>query len=389
MPTGLKRSPHSTTKTAKPQPGDTDFEWGVDDPNTVDNLLNDARLELARADTLDVTNQNQGSASAERLANLPASLAGLRRPESAYDEAGVLKPDTRGLARRITEPLATAGGVAQLAGLVPASHLVPGLGVGLGVGGTLATVPDMLRRQFAPEEGEEAPGLLEGGLTAASLVPAARASLKGLKGMQAATPGRLRPFLGAVGDTESANALGGRALAYEGATRGARPAAKAAPQAIDQLMASPSFANLPKGNVSKARPALGANWKDELLGAEGPAKPFAWDEVGGNFAADASGSHVQAGAPQGAASFADAVRAEAKRPFRRMSAEGAFAGDRTNRGISGLELEGPQGLTAAMEGRIRPNEMPWETIQLPKSLSAEERLAARSMERFGKKYRKE
>ncbi len=362
----------------KPEPGDIDFQWGVDDPNTVDNLLNDAKLELARADALDVTNQNQGGASAEKLANLPASLAALRTPE-----------DTRGALRRFTEPLANVGQAAQTAAL-PAGLMQPAIGVGLGVGGTLATVPDMARRYFAPEEGEEAPGLLEGGLTAASLVPAARASLKGLKGMQAATPGRLRPFLGALGDTESANALGGRALAYEGAAaRGARPAAKAAPQAIDQLMASPSFANLPKGNVSKARPALGANWKDELLGAEGPAKPFAWDEVGGNFAADASGSHVQAGAPQGAASFADAVRAEAKRPFRRMSAEGAFAGDRTNRGISGLELEGPQGLTAAMEGRIRPNEMPWETLQLPKSLSAEERLAARSMERFGKKYRKE
>lgn len=46
---------------------------------------------------------------------------------------------------------------------------------------------------------------------------------------------------------------------------------------------------------SKARAAAtppATDWKEDLLGAEGPAKPFDWPEAGGRFEADATGSHV-------------------------------------------------------------------------------------------------
>ncbi len=163
---------------------------------------------------------------------------------------------------------------------------------------------------------------------------------------------------------EAANA-GGRALAYEGAQapmrpwpqpQGAAPVASASP--IEQLMETPAFSKLPQGNVSKAKPAAAALRAPESV-------------------------------------------------FDRMSREGAFAGDRT----TGQFTEGPGGLSSIAARAPRPkasaasimNDMeesyghglrpsPWQEVAVPSGptpMSAEQRLAARSMERFGKKYRKE
>lgn len=337
----------------KPEPGDLDFNWDTMDPNTVDRLLNEAKLALAQADAVDVTSQNQGGGSAEQVANIPASLAALQ-------ETG----DKRGLARRITEPLAGAGQMAQGMAL-PAGAMQPAIGAALGLGGTLATVPDYLRRMIAPEEGEDF-GAMEGGLTAAGVVPLMRPALKGLK---AATP-----FIGPLGDVAGADMMAGRALAYGGGA-GARPTARAAATPIDKLMASPSFANLPKGNVSKAAPL-------KLSGKLGPTEgPLTF----GDSVRDLARRNPDM---QGPTTFADAVRGEAARvksPFERMSAAGQFRGDRT----TGQFKEGAGGLSDLIAGRIRPHEMPWEPVALPQPLSPFERLAARSRERFGKKYRKE
>jgi hypothetical protein len=347
----------------KPEPGDVDFNWETMDPNTVDRLLAEAHGSLDSADQLATETDSA------RLAKLPASLAALREPY-----------DTRGPVRKFTEPLANVGNKAMLAG-IPAGAINPLIGGAMMSGGGLATIPDYLRKLIAPEGDESRPGMMESGGAALALLPAA-GSLRSLRTVAQDAKPFIGPLSAAATMEPGAANLAGRALAYEGGA-GVRPASLSSLQPIDRLMASSSFANLPRGNVSKA-----TSWKDELLGAEGPSQPFNWPEAGGNFAADTTGSHVQASA-QGANSFADAVRAEAARPFRRMSAEGAFAGDRTNRGIGALEAEGQQGLTAVQEGRVAPNEMPWEPVQLPPSLSPMERLAARSQERFGRKYRRE
>lgn len=303
----------------KPEPGDVNFQWGVDDPNTVDRLLAEAHGSLDSADQLA---QETGSA---RLAKLPASLAALRQP---YDE--------RGPVRKFTEPLAEVGNKAMLAA-IPAG-INPAIGGALLTGGGLATLPDYLRKLIAPEGDESRPGVVDTGMAGLAMLPSTGA-LRGLRGL-------------ARGAEEAANPLadlvGGRALAFEGP----QVAGRSRP-AIDKLMATESFSKLPKGPVSR----------------------------------------VPGGPEQGAQSFADAVRTEAARtksPFEQMSAAGEFAGDRTNRGVGALEQGGPQGLTALHEGRIQPyvNEVPLE-IPSVKPLDPMERLAARSKERFGKKYRKE
>lgn len=170
-------------------------------------------------------------------------------------------------------------------------------------------------------------GLTEHPVRSALDAAGVAAGLSSLKG--------LRAFANAGGaDVESlANLLGGQALAHEAQSQPMRPwlqaSGAAAPSAVDELMASPSFSKLPQGAVSKAKQS----------------------------------------------------------PFKRMSAEGAFGGDRT----TGQFTEGPSGLSAVAKGRVKPNDMPWETLPIPSSkpLDPMERLAARSKERFGKQYRKE
>lgn len=345
----------------KPEPGDADFKWGgldetghfqgaTDDPNNVDRLLGEARGTLGRADQL------AAETDSARLAALPASLASLREPY-----------DTRGPVRKFTEPLANVGNKAMLGG-IPAGTINPLIGGAMLTGGGLATIPDYFRKMVAPEGDEERPGVMESGMAGLALLPAA-GSLRSLRTVAQETKPFIGPLTGAATMEPGAANLAGRALAYEGGA-GVRPAGRNAASALDRLMASPSFANLPRGTVSKAAPGV---------------------ERGAQSSADAvreraGAIRANAGNPQqGAESFADAVRAEAARPFRRMEAEGAFAGDRTNRGIGALEVEGPGGLSS----QPRPYEMPWEPVELPPSLSPMDRLTARSQERFGKKYRKE
>jgi hypothetical protein len=372
----------------KPEPGDLEFQWGVDDPNNVDRLLAEAQLSLANADALDM---NTG---AERLAQLPASLAALRRPD-----------DVRGPVRKITEPLANIGGKAMLAA-IPAG-INPAIGSALLAGGGLATLPEYIRRVIALEGDEERPGFMETAGAGLAALPATGAlgALKSLAGYGKEAGALANP---------AADLLGGRALAYEGAqaARGARPAVPA----IEKLMETPSFVNLPRGPVSMAKSSAAAF--EDILGPEGPKAAFDWPELGGRFAPDATGSHVLAQGPvQGAQTFADAVRAEAARvksPFERMQAAGEFAGDRSVRGIGGLETEGPGGLNrlalASMKKRPgissrlgsvmhdmeenyghgpRPSTEVNLDIPSVEPISPYERLAMRSQERFGRRFRKE
>lgn len=306
--------------TRTPQPGDPDFDWGTMDPNVVDKLLAEAHGSLDRANAL------SSETDSGRLAKLPASLAALRRPD-----------DTRGPVRKFTEPLAQGGNAAMLAA-IPAG-VNPLIGGALLTGGGLATVPDYLRKMIAPEGDEERPGVVESGLTGLALLPAA-GSLRGLK--EIANP--------------TADLMAGRALAYDGPS-----VARRGTSAIDRLMASSSFENLPRGNVSMAseqnmrrNPLTG-----EVFAGDSPTK----------------------------------VAFPPKSPFEQMSAAGEFGGDRSVRGVGNLETEGRGGLSDLIGGRITPNEMPWEPIDLPastkKPLNPMDRLTARSKERFGRNFRRE
>lgn len=274
--------------------GSIEFDnWNYEHPDEA-RYSPDA-VTLAK-DTLGKADEFANQTGSADIAALDERLAALRS-----------KPDTRGLARRITEPLAGAGNIA-LATSVPAS-INPVIGGALATGGGLAVLPDLARRLIAPEEDENVPGGVEIGLSALGAAP----GLRGLRGVLK----EAAPFIGPIGDLEGAANIGGRALAYEGAQAGARPTSRASVSALQQLMETPSFANLPKGNVSAVtipRP-----------GVRQGAQSFA-DAV-----REQAGRMIP---EQGAASFADAVRSEARRvksPFERMAAAGEFAGDQIGR----------------------------------------------------------
>ncbi len=276
-------------------------------------------------------------------------------------------PKPKGALRGLTENVAGFGqmlGLAAVPGIVPSPYS-PIAGV-LGVGSSMAQAPDYIRRSIPSlrEEGEEMPGLMETAMTVGpAAVSGGKAALQGLRGLMSRAP----QAAGAADDL--ANLLGGQARAYEGADaplRGgivdpmqklALASRQAPPSAIDQLMETPAFARLPKGNVSKAKT---------------PKTP--------------------AGKPESV--------------FQRMQREGAFLGDRT----TGQFEEGPGGLSSLagrspvrgsssasimndMEGDwghgLRPS--PWRELSIPnpEPLSDMERLAARSAERFGRRFRKE
>jgi hypothetical protein len=146
-----------------PQPGDPDFDWSkYDEFKRGNDPLADAKRTLAGADQFA---DETGSAG---IASIPERLASLSK-----------KPDTRGIARRITEPLAKGGDVALMASL-PAM-INPAIGGALATGGGLATLPDYVRRIIAPEEDEQAPGYMETGMQGLAMLPAVGA-LRGLKG---------------------------------------------------------------------------------------------------------------------------------------------------------------------------------------------------------------
>jgi hypothetical protein len=315
--------------------GSIDYDnWNYEHPEAKGGT--DVALDAAKQ-TLGSANEFADQTGSADIAALDDRLAALRS-----------KPDMRGLARRITEPLAGAGNIA-LATSVPAS-INPVIGGALATGGGLAVLPDLARRLIAPEADENAPGGVELGLSALGAAP----GLRGLRGMLK----EAAPFIGPLGDLEGAAGIGGRALAYEGAQAGARPAERMSVSALQKLMETPSFANLPRGQVSMARIAKGAA--------------------------------PSVGEAQGAQSFADAVRGEAARvksPFERMAMAGEFAGDRSVRGISGLETEGPGGLSAVSSGRIVPE----RSLVIPsvEPMDPYQRLAARSVERFGRRFQRE
>jgi len=187
--------------------GSIDYDnWNYEHPEAqggADAALSAAKGSLARA------NEFADQTGSADIASIEDRLAGLRS-----------KPDTRGLARRITEPLSNAGNIA-LAAALPAS-INPAIGGALGAAGGLAVIPDLARRFLAPEEGEETPGAVEVGLDALGALPGVSAGVRGLKNLQ-----RAAPFIGPLGDLEGAAGIGGRALAYEGAPfvpKGPRPA---------------------------------------------------------------------------------------------------------------------------------------------------------------------
>lgn len=316
--------------------------WNYEHPEAqggTDAALSAAKGSLARA------NEFADQTGSADIATLDERLAGLRS-----------KPDTRGIVRRITEPLSTAGNASLAASLaaLPASALNPAFSTTLGAAGGLLVAPDIARRYFMPEAGEEAPGNVELGLTAVGAAPGVR----GLKTLL----GKAAPFIGPLGDLEGAAGIGGRALAYEGpqvTANGARPALLGSQKvAAEKLLESPSFAGLPRDVVA---PQGAQSFADAVRAAGAIIK-----------------GHM--GTEQGAQTFADAVRERAASPFFKMNAEGAFGGDRTVRGIGALEKEGKGGLSSLV---------PHSRLAIPsvQDMDPMERLAARSVERFGKRYR--
>lgn len=286
----------------------------------------------------------------------PVSMDQIPEPYDVAERLAALS-DKRGGYRRFTEDVAKAGlplGLGSMAPLPPQAKAV------LGGLSAAASFPDYARRMVNPEAGEERPGWVESALTALPLT-----SLFGLRGAGGFSRGAK-----AVAANPEADMLAGRALAYEGpqaARRAVDPMQRLAQASswstpMERLMETPSFKNLPRGNVSKAKPA-----------------------------------------------FQDAPKTPSV--FERMKAEGQFAGDRT----TGQFEEGPGGLSS-LASLSRSKSAPAESIfndmeeayghglrpmrkpaAAPKSstrdpqkpLSDMERLAARSVERFGKRYRKE
>lgn len=173
------------------------------------------------------------------------------------------------------------------------------------------------------------------------------AGLSSLKGLKALVTGA-KEVLPA---TEMADMLGGRALAYEGGA-GARPAGRQSISAIDKLMASPSFENLPKGEVSMARKAAAAS--DTI-------------PPGGYHAQDVL---EQPGSQQYMADQFSKNKDVADKVFGRN-----------------LDLTGKPKRVVEADLSAATNDLAKRYGQKP--LDPIERLAARSKERFGKRFRKE
>ena len=150
--------------TEQPQDGATTMSPPQEEyvPGNADEILAGARGTLDKANAFGAENDT------ESLARLPDALAGLRR---AKDSAGPL--------RRITDPLATMGNAAVDLSL-PAALMSPAVGAALGVGGTLASAPDYLRRLISPDADESRPGGLESAGMGLGMIPV-MSSLRGLK----------------------------------------------------------------------------------------------------------------------------------------------------------------------------------------------------------------
>lgn len=284
-------------------------DWNYQHPSEARDVVGEAKGSLSRA------NQLSQETDSGRLANIPASLAALRRPD-----------DTRGPVRRITEPLAEGGNAAMLAGL-PAGAVNPVIGGGMMAAGGLATLPDYLRKMIAPEGDEERPGVVESGMAGLAMLPMA-GSVRGLRALSAAGP-ELEP------GAELAREVVNTAKGYRAEGQSMRQAGQRA--------------GFPLGKS-----------------AEVPYREMAEQPIQPGQLFPYQSEHMQSlrGLPQqGPQSFADAVRSESSRvksPFEQMASEGAFGGDRTLRGVSALEEEGPSGLSAVAAGRIKPNVMPSE-----------------------------
>lgn len=130
---------------------------------SADELLSGAKNTLANAERFATENDTA------RLAALPESLAALKGAA-----------DTRGTTRKITEGLSRAGGAIGLAGL-PAAAVNPLIGGTMMTAGGLATIPDYLRREFAPETDEPPVGMMERGMAALAAAPAVSGGLGALR----------------------------------------------------------------------------------------------------------------------------------------------------------------------------------------------------------------
>jgi hypothetical protein len=175
-------SPLYTNKTVEASEGKRRFRKDMEQANapaggSADGYVQDPSADAILADaknTLKNANEFGAENNTARLAALPESLAGLRSAA-----------DNRGIGRKITEGMSTAGGGIGLASL-PALAINPAIGGAMAtVGGALA-LPDYLRREFAHDEDEQNPGNIERGMMALSALPAVKGVSNALSGLRTA-----------------------------------------------------------------------------------------------------------------------------------------------------------------------------------------------------------
>jgi hypothetical protein len=395
----------------KPEPGDVDFQWGVDQPVNVDQLIADAKISGLRADRFSKALADDTTSVEDSV--LPNQFIGTGDPNAngfLNEEGSVFDSPLDKLARLSRQIVRPIPGAAKNAATI--GSFVPGP-VGAGSRAVLGGLSGL--------------DLLEGGGERVVEHPyQTAADVAGvLLGAGELAPARKGLDLG--------KNLAGQAKAYEGAALPMRPwpaPRGAAPEvepgsAIEKLMNSPSFQNLSRGAAPKVAPAARSSVSamKPLAGATGEPLTFRPDLSGPVHGPQSFADAVreQAGVirgqqipEQGAQTFADAVREQAAKPAFKMNAEGAFGGDRSVRGIGGLEQEGTGGLRSLAlkslkkkpgsysnpgavfrdmeEGYghgLRPAKEVDMFIPSVKEMDPMERLAARSRERFGKKYRRE
>ena len=151
-------------------------------------------------------------------------------PERLKELQSGPRPSLRGL----TEPLARAGQYAMTASLPTA--FVPGgqaVAAGMGLGGTVAQVPDMIARSLDDDPTND-PGVLEGGFAALGLLPgvgAARAARRAIP--PAGMPSRV---LGAPASTEIPFASAQRAINPNQVLRTARDVADESGEPLSKVI---------------------------------------------------------------------------------------------------------------------------------------------------------
>lgn len=154
------------------------------------------------------------------------------------------------------------------------------------------------------------------------------------------------------------------------------------------------LATMPRSKVSGGS-GEGSDLFQQALDSQKSGQSFDWPEAGGRYEPDAIGSHKLVGAspdPPGASTF-DMTPGLSE--FQKMSDSGAFGGDRTTGQFTPENVftgkpTGLAGVSPADYEKLGAGS-PEQDIEIPTSdtFSPEERLAARSMERFGRRFRSE